>query len=61
MWSSRRTAAGLLLAGPALSIPSILVIRSIVGTRKTAVFCVLVVVMATVAGLCYGELTGGRT
>jgi len=54
-------ALALLLAGPALSIPSILVIRSIVGTRKTAVFCVLVVVMATVAGLCYGELMGGQT
>jgi hypothetical protein len=46
----------LLLAGPALSIPSILVIRSILGNTKTAVFCLLVVVMATVAGMGYGAL-----
>ncbi len=46
----------LLLAGPALSIPSILVIRSILGTRKTAVFLALVVATATSAGLIYGAL-----
>jgi len=46
----------LLLAGPALSIPSILVIRSVVGNVKTAVFVGLVVLMATVAGLAYGSL-----
>jgi uncharacterized protein len=40
----------LLLAGPALSLPSILVIRSMIGTKKTAVFLLLVVVMATLAG-----------
>jgi uncharacterized membrane protein YraQ (UPF0718 family) len=47
-------ALALLLAGPALSIPSILVIRSVIGNRKTAVFVVLVVVMATIAGMTYG-------
>jgi uncharacterized membrane protein YraQ (UPF0718 family) len=47
-------ALALLLAGPALSVPSILVIRSILGNTKTLVFCVLVVVMATVAGMGYG-------
>jgi len=47
-------ALALLLAGPALSIPSILVIRSIIGNVKTAVFCGLVVVMATIAGMGYG-------
>jgi uncharacterized protein len=46
----------LLLAGPALSLPSILVIRSMIGTRKTAVFLLLVVVMATAAGLLYGAV-----
>jgi uncharacterized protein len=46
----------LLLAGPALSLPSILVIRSMIGTKKTAVFLLLVVVMATAAGLIYGAL-----
>jgi uncharacterized protein len=46
----------LLLAGPALSLPSILVIRSMIGTKKTAVFLLLVVVMATAAGLIYGAI-----
>jgi uncharacterized protein len=46
----------LLLAGPALSLPSILVIRSMIGTKKTAVFLLLVVVMATMAGLIYGAI-----
>ena len=49
-------ALALLLAGPALSLPSILVIRSIMGWRKTAAFIVLVVVMATSTGLIYGLL-----
>ncbi|MCP4589290.1 MAG: permease [bacterium] len=49
-------ALALLLAGPALSLPSLLVIRSVIGNRKTAVFTVLVVVMATVAGIIYGAL-----
>ena len=49
-------ALALLLAGPALSIPSILVIRSILGNVKTAVFCLLVIGMATVAGMGYGAL-----
>ena len=54
-------ALALLLAGPALSLPSILVIRSVLGAKKTGVFTVLVVVMATVAGLIYGGFTqGGR-
>ena len=47
-------ALALLLAGPALSLPNMLVIRSIMGTRKTAVFVVLVVVMATLSGIVYG-------
>jgi uncharacterized membrane protein YraQ (UPF0718 family) len=47
-------ALALLLAGPALSLPNMLVIRSIMGTRKTVVFVTLVVVMATVTGMVYG-------
>ncbi len=54
---ARGPALALLLAGPALSVPSLLVIRSVIGTRKTAVFSCLVVVMATVVGMAYGELT----
>jgi len=47
-------ALALLLAGPALSLPSMLVLRSILGIRKTVVFVSLVVVLATVAGWLYG-------
>lgn len=49
-------ALALLLAGPALSLPNMLVIRSVIGWQKTLVFVVLVVVMATVTGLLYGAL-----
>ncbi len=51
-------ALALLLAGPALSLPNMLVIRSIMGTRKTVVFCSLVVIMATISGLLFGALVG---
>ena len=47
-------ALALLLAGPALSLPSMLVIRSVMGTQKTVVFVVLVVVMATFSGWIFG-------
>lgn len=49
-------ALALLLAGPALSLPNMLVIRSVIGTQKTAVYVLLVVVMATISGLIYGAL-----
>ena len=49
-------ALALLLAGPALSLPNMLVIRSVMGTRKTLVFVGLVVVMATVSGILFGAL-----
>jgi uncharacterized membrane protein YraQ (UPF0718 family) len=52
----RGPALALLLAGPALSLPNMLVIRSVIGTRKTVVFVALVVVMATISGLIYGAL-----
>jgi hypothetical protein len=48
-------ALALLLAGPALSLPSILVIRSVLGTKKTVVFTGLVVIMATTGGMIYGH------
>jgi hypothetical protein len=51
-------ALALLLAGPALSLPNMLVIRSVMGTRKTLVYVVLVVVMATVSGMLFGFITG---
>jgi uncharacterized membrane protein YraQ (UPF0718 family) len=49
-------ALALLLAGPALSLPNMLVIRTILGTEKTLVYCALVVVMATITGFIYGNL-----
>jgi len=49
-------ALALLLAGPALSLPSMLVIRSVIGTKKTVVYVSLVVVMATVSGMIFGLL-----
>jgi uncharacterized membrane protein YraQ (UPF0718 family) len=49
-------ALALLLAGPALSLPNMLVIRSVMGTKKTIVFVSLVVVMATFSGMIYGAL-----
>jgi uncharacterized membrane protein YraQ (UPF0718 family) len=48
-------ALALLLAGPALSLPNMLVIASVIGWRKTTVFVVLVVVMATISGLIFGH------
>ena len=49
-------ALALLLAGPALSLPNILVIASVLGWKKTSVFVSLVVVMATISGLIYGSV-----
>jgi uncharacterized membrane protein YraQ (UPF0718 family) len=49
-------ALALLLAGPALSLPNMLVIRSVLGTKKTAVFVLYVVLLSTMAGLVFGYL-----
>jgi uncharacterized protein len=53
----RGPALTLLLAGPALSLPSLLVIRSMIGTRKTTVFLLVVVVTATASGMIFGALS----
>jgi uncharacterized membrane protein YraQ (UPF0718 family) len=50
-------ALALLLAGPALSLPSMLVIRSVLGTQKTIVYVVLVVIFSTAAGLIFGLIS----
>ncbi len=47
-------ALALLLAGPALSLPNMLVIRSVIGTGKTVVYCSLVVVLSTICGMIFG-------
>lgn len=52
---SKGPALALLLAGPALSLPSMLVLKSIMGLKKTVVYVSLVVLMATVSGLVYGS------
>jgi len=49
-------ALALLLSGPAVSLPNMLVIRSVMGTKKTLVYILLVIVMSTVAGMIYGSL-----
>ncbi|MBN1791116.1 MAG: permease [Bacteroidales bacterium] len=49
-------ALALLLAGPSLSLPNMLVIRGIIGTQKTAVYVTLVIIMATITGLIYGSI-----
>jgi uncharacterized membrane protein YraQ (UPF0718 family) len=51
-------ALALLLAGPALSLPNMLVIHSVLGLKKTATFIALVIVMATISGLLFGAVTG---
>lgn len=47
-------ALALLLAGPSLSLPNMLVIRGVIGTQKTVVYVLLVIAMATLSGLIYG-------
>jgi len=49
-------ALALLLAGPALSLPSMLVINSVIGPKKTAAFVTLVIVLATLVGFSFGRL-----
>ncbi len=49
-------ALALLLAGPSLSLPNMLVIRSVIGTKKTIVYVILVSIMATISGLIYGAI-----
>ena len=49
-------ALALLLAGPALSLPNMLVIRSVIGTKKTVVFSSLVIIMATISGMIFGMI-----
>lgn len=51
-------ALALLLAGPALSLPNMLVIRSIMGTKKTVVYISLVVVFSTIIGMIFGHFFG---
>lgn len=49
-------ALALLLAGPALSLPNMLVIGGVMGARKTAAYCVIIVILSTIAGMVYGSI-----
>jgi hypothetical protein len=51
-------ALALLLSGPAVSLPSMLVIRSIMGTQKMLVYVSLVIVMSTITGMVFGAIWG---
>ncbi len=53
---SKGPALALLLAGPSLSLPNVLVVRRVLGTKKTAVYVTLVVIYSTMAGLAFGAL-----
>ena len=48
-------ALALLLAGPALSLPNMLLIRYVMGTKKTLWYVGLVIIMATVSGMVFGK------
>ncbi len=51
-------ALAFLLAGPAVSLPNVLMLRRIIGTRKTAVYLLLVITMATITGAIFGVIKG---
>jgi len=51
-------ALSLLLAGPALSLPNMLVIGGVMGVKKTTAFCVIIVILSTIAGMSYGWIAG---
>ena len=53
---SQGPALALLLAGPSLSLPNMIVIRKILGNKKTAAYVLLVIFYSTVAGLIFGNL-----
>jgi len=51
-------ALSLLLAGPALSLPSMLVLVGIMGAKKTLAYCSIIVVLSTIAGMIFGYIVG---
>ena len=51
-------ALSLLLAGPALSLPNMLVIGGVMGVKKTATFCLIIVILSTIGGMTYGWMAG---
>lgn len=51
-------ALALLLAGPSLSLPSMITLAGIMGVKKTLTYCAIVVVLSTFTGMAYGWLVG---
>lgn len=51
-------ALSLLLAGPALSLPNMVVLVGVMGAKKTFAFCAIIVVLSTVAGMIFGSIVG---
>ncbi len=51
-------ALALLMAGPALSLPNMLVIGGVMGVKKTFIFCSIIVLLSTIAGMTYGWIVG---
>jgi len=58
MGMGKGPALALLLAGPSLSLPNMLVVRSVMGTKRTLVYVLLVVTLATVTGMIFGSIVG---
>ncbi len=46
-----------LMAGPALSLPNMLILNSLVGTKKTFIYVLIVIILATIAGLIFGGIS----
>jgi hypothetical protein len=51
-------ALSLLLAGPALSLPNMMVLFGVMGAKKTLTFCAIIVVLSTIAGMIFGSMVG---
>ena len=49
-------ALALLLAGPALSLPSMVALVGVMGAKKTFAFCAIIVVLSTIAGMIFGSI-----
>ncbi len=58
MGMGKGPALALLLAGPSLSLPNMLVVRSVMGTKRTIVYVMLVITLATLTGMVFGSMVG---
>ncbi|MBM7854601.1 uncharacterized membrane protein YraQ (UPF0718 family) [Desulfohalotomaculum tongense] len=58
MGMGKGPALALLLAGPSLSLPNMLVVRSVMGTKRTVVYVLIVIVLAVVTGMAFGSIAG---